>query len=324
MRPKFLSIFLVLVLFASFAIAYADSEDKGRAMLEEALSLEKQEKFLEAGQLCKKVVSEYPGTKAAYEADIYIEQWNEVALGDLREAYMSSMAFFTDKPDASVDLDTMRRYGFMQEKGTIIKIVKNTKHDLQITGEHLAGDKVYTIYADGRETTTCDTQEAQEAKQAFEKIVAKFKTFLSTNPKLLHQQTSPDSPTGVVLAYYKITPVEISYKTYSTERYISMMLIEYTNKNCGDVKQTSGGQSISVGYSTFDLAKENDVERCYSQDLPDMVNFNFVHKNNKWVFKDVVSTMFNKPAAMISTALGYPVAPSQYREENKDWEDLLK
>lgn len=323
MRPKFLSSFLVLVLFGSLSIAHADSEDKARKMLNEALSMEKQEEFLKAEQLCKKVVSEYPGTKAADEAVFYIEQWNGVALRDLQEAYMSSMAFFNDKPDASVDLDTMRRYGFRQEKGTIIKILKNTKHDLQITGEHLAGDKVYTIYADGRETTTYDTQEAQEAAQAFEKIVAKFKAFLSTNPKLLHQQASPDSPTGVVLAYCKITPASISYKTYSTERYISMTFIKHTNKNCGDVKHSSQGQSISIGYSTFDLAKENDVEQCYSQDLDD-VNFNFVYRNNKWVYKDVVSTVYRRPAAMISTALGYPVAPSQYREENKDWEDLLK
>jgi hypothetical protein len=154
MRPKFLSLFLVLVLFASFSIAYAASENKGRKMLDEALLMIEQERFLEAGQLCKKVISEGPGTSEANEAKFYIEQWNRVALQNLRNAYSASMAFFMDKPDASVDWDTIRRYGLRQDKGTEMKILKNTKQDLQITGEHLAGDEVYTIDAEGNWTTS--------------------------------------------------------------------------------------------------------------------------------------------------------------------------
>jgi hypothetical protein len=59
-----------------------------------------------------------------------------------------------DKPDGSIDLETMRRYGLRQSKGTTIKILKNTKQDLQITGEHLAGDEVYTIDTEGNWTTS--------------------------------------------------------------------------------------------------------------------------------------------------------------------------
>jgi hypothetical protein len=154
MRPKFLSLFLVLVLFASFSIAYAASENKGRKMLDEALLMIEQERFLEAAQLCKKVISEYPGTSEADEARFYLDDWNRVALGELRNSYLSSMAFFMDKPDGSIDLETMRRYGLRLSKGTKIEILKNTKQDLQITGEHLAGDEVYTIDAEGNWTTS--------------------------------------------------------------------------------------------------------------------------------------------------------------------------
>jgi hypothetical protein len=35
-----------------------------------------------------------------------------------------------------------------------MKILKNTKQSLQITGEHLAGDEVYTIDTEGNWTTS--------------------------------------------------------------------------------------------------------------------------------------------------------------------------
>jgi hypothetical protein len=164
MRPKFFDLFLVLLLLASFSIAYADSENNGRKMLNEAQLLLEQERFLEAGQLYKKVVSECPGTSEADEAKFYIEEFNRIALGKLRTAYMCSRAFFMDKPDGSIDFETLRRYGLRQSKGTTIKILKNTKQDLQITGEHLAGDKVHTIYADGRETTSGGSSEVDIAE----------------------------------------------------------------------------------------------------------------------------------------------------------------
>jgi len=192
MQVKFPKLFLVSVLLVSLCISCGSPEEKARAMLNEALLLKNQEKFLEAGSLLREIVSEYPQTKVATEAagvldqikvgvlgqlvlledrekylearelckeiaseypgiaSRFIAKCNDVALRDLKNAYVAAQAYFVESGlDGKVDLLELLSQGLRANNGTKIEVLKGTWNDLQMTGEHLAGDTVYTVSADG-------------------------------------------------------------------------------------------------------------------------------------------------------------------------------
>ena len=112
-----------------------------------------------------------------------------------------------------------------------------------------------------------------------------------------------------------------------------MTVETWDNQKCGDIRETSkvSKETYYYGFSSAAKAKNSDNEECYQRSAsgsyvfrPDKVKFTFAYQEGRWVFKNVIRVAYNKPEILLSTALGYPVEPKSYREENKFWEDLVK
>jgi len=78
---------------------------------------------------------------------------NSMANADLKNAYTCAKSYFEDHPNGVVTLQLLeKKYGFVQWKGTEIRIISGTKNDLKISSTHPKSDKIYEVDAKGNIT----------------------------------------------------------------------------------------------------------------------------------------------------------------------------
>lgn len=182
---------------------------------------------------------------------------------------------------------------------------------------------------------------SRNVTQSFKKKVEHFKEFFSKMPKALSDQPFSKSPSGSVFSFYKYKMIDLSFDVQKSDSlispfigYIYLTYEEWDNKKCGDVSVSYPGsrETVYYGYSTVSKAKNSDKSECYQRSKltgeslrpQEKIKFIFAYQENRWVFKDVIRVKYNTPDIIISTALGHPVEPGRYREENKFWEELVK
>lgn len=75
---------------------------------------------------------------------------DNVALGDLRQAYISAVAFFSDSPDSRVTLSKLQEYGFTPSQNVVIRIEKDRLQDfLMYAAYNAPATQVYFIDSKG-------------------------------------------------------------------------------------------------------------------------------------------------------------------------------
>ena len=74
--------------------------------------------------------------------------YNSSANADVKNAYTSAQAYFTDYSTASVGLTALTSYGF-KTTANVTTAPAGSQANLTITSFHSSGDKTYTIYNDG-------------------------------------------------------------------------------------------------------------------------------------------------------------------------------
>jgi outer membrane protein assembly factor BamD (BamD/ComL family) len=116
--------------------------------------LKEQGKIAKAEKLCGQIITQYPGTSEAAEAFSLLEQMkerhNKTANQDLRDAYVAARDYFTDYPGGRVNLEGLHYYGLEESPGVTIDIVDDREGELVMTGKHDLGNKVYTVFFNGR------------------------------------------------------------------------------------------------------------------------------------------------------------------------------
>jgi prepilin-type N-terminal cleavage/methylation domain-containing protein len=74
--------------------------------------------------------------------------YNSAANSDVKNAYTSAQAYFTDHPVLSVDRASCLAYGFRQTSDVDVAVT-GTQSDLIIVTYHGSGDRTYTATSDG-------------------------------------------------------------------------------------------------------------------------------------------------------------------------------
>jgi len=123
-------------------------------MVRRAQELKDQNKIPSAEKLCGQIIDKYPGTKEAQAAHELVDQMKEgydrVAYEHLKKAYVSAQKYFSDYPGGTIGIEGLHYYGLEESPGITIDIVDGRQGQLVMTGEHSSGNKVYTIFFDGR------------------------------------------------------------------------------------------------------------------------------------------------------------------------------
>jgi hypothetical protein len=123
-------------------------------MVRRAQELKDQSKIPSAERLCGQIIDKYPGTKEAHLAQRLLDQikeaYNRVAYEHLRKAYDSAQKYFSDYPGGTVGLEGLHYYGLEENPDVTIDIVDDRQDQLVIIGKHSSGNKVYTLFFDGR------------------------------------------------------------------------------------------------------------------------------------------------------------------------------
>jgi len=79
--------------------------------------------------------------------------YNAASNSDVKNAYTSSQAYYTDHPTGTVTLPQIKGYGFRQTTNVDIT-VGGTQSNLSITTFHTAGDRTYTAASTGAITNS--------------------------------------------------------------------------------------------------------------------------------------------------------------------------
>ncbi len=172
-------------------------------------------------------------------------------------------------------------------------------------------------------------QKEQEAISSFEKRVAIFEKFFKSEPLLIEKQDfRKASPKGIIFFYVKFTNCKISYDIVKTDSLISPLMgyillsyISVESTKCGDVKSFDDKY-----FSTIESLKNNKNNKsCYKESVKHTVKFIFAYQNSKWVFKEVLNTYNNKPAAwLVPVFTGRNSNDRYYVEDNDFWKVLLQ
>ena len=78
-----------------------------------------------------------------------IKSYNAASNSDIKNAFVSAQAYFTDYPSATIDASALASYGFKPTTNVTLNIVSGTQSGLSLTTAHTTGDKTYSIDADG-------------------------------------------------------------------------------------------------------------------------------------------------------------------------------
>jgi prepilin-type N-terminal cleavage/methylation domain-containing protein len=75
--------------------------------------------------------------------------YNASAVTDLKNAYTAAQIYFSEQPSGTVDLVTLRNYGFKSSPGVNLSIHDSSNSGLSMIASHSSGDKTYSIDFDG-------------------------------------------------------------------------------------------------------------------------------------------------------------------------------
>ena len=81
-----------------------------------------------------------------------IRGYNTAARADVKNAYTAAQAYFSDWPNASVDLAKLQGSGYTQSTGVTLTVATATMAGLQLTSVHGSGNTTYSIDATGKIT----------------------------------------------------------------------------------------------------------------------------------------------------------------------------
>lgn len=158
-----------------------------------------QGKSSEAMELWEIIKLEYPDSAEVIAARrVTTRSKNAAAKSNLMNAYVAARAYFTERPDGSLNLDVLRAYGFRQGEGTKLRILINTSDGFTMTSEHSDGDKIYTIYPDGHIE---DLEIKSQYRDSREVITRSMNAAAESNIKNAYtaaQAYFHDNPTGSV------------------------------------------------------------------------------------------------------------------------------
>jgi hypothetical protein len=180
---------------------------------------------------------------------------------------------------------------------------------------------------------------AQDEKvlSLFEKKVANFEKFFSSNPKLLEKQSYSESPTGYIYFYQRFDDYKISYDVKKSDSivspymgYIILSYIETNSQNCGDLKGFGSREGTDKYFTTEELVRsiKND-KSCYRPLIVGRVKveriskFIFAFQKKQWVYIDVINED-NKPNVIFYMAFGKPFDVRYYVKDNDFWNNLIK
>jgi prepilin-type N-terminal cleavage/methylation domain-containing protein len=96
------------------------------------------------------------GILAAIAAPSFISYrvtgYNATSNADIKNAYVTAQAYFTDYPNGSVSNAILNSYGFKSSEYVTLTIAAGLQGTLNMTTKHASGDKTYSIDADGNVT----------------------------------------------------------------------------------------------------------------------------------------------------------------------------
>jgi len=75
--------------------------------------------------------------------------YDTAANADVKNAYTSAQAFFTQNPTGTVDLAALTASGFKGTADVTLTITNGTQGALEMTAKHANGDKTYKVDKDG-------------------------------------------------------------------------------------------------------------------------------------------------------------------------------
>jgi len=78
-----------------------------------------------------------------------IKGYNASSNTDIRNAFVAAQAYFSDYPDGTITGPNLISYGFRSSSNVTLSIITGTQSGLSLTTAHGAGDKTYSIDADG-------------------------------------------------------------------------------------------------------------------------------------------------------------------------------
>ena len=78
-----------------------------------------------------------------------IKGYNASSNTDIRNAFLAAQAYFSDYPDGTVTDSILTSYGYRSSDNVTLSIITGTQSGLSLTTAHDAGDKTYSIDADG-------------------------------------------------------------------------------------------------------------------------------------------------------------------------------
>jgi len=78
-----------------------------------------------------------------------IKGYNASSNTDIKNAFLSAQAYFSDYPNGTVTNPILTNYGFRSSDYVTLSITTGTQSGLSLTTVHSAGDKTYSIDADG-------------------------------------------------------------------------------------------------------------------------------------------------------------------------------
>ncbi|MFH0789918.1 MAG: prepilin-type N-terminal cleavage/methylation domain-containing protein [Pseudomonadota bacterium] len=75
--------------------------------------------------------------------------YNTAAKSDAKNAYTAAQAYFSDSPSGTVDLASLKLYGYKQTNDVALTVTAGTMAGLGITAKHANGPQTYTVTPDG-------------------------------------------------------------------------------------------------------------------------------------------------------------------------------
>jgi prepilin-type N-terminal cleavage/methylation domain-containing protein len=80
--------------------------------------------------------------------------YDATSQADVKNAYTSAQAYFTDYPSGTVTSAKLTGYGYVQSSNVTITVTPGLQSNLVITTKHLSGPKTYSVDSGGKITFT--------------------------------------------------------------------------------------------------------------------------------------------------------------------------
>lgn len=75
--------------------------------------------------------------------------YNSAANADVKNAYTSAQAYFTDYPSGAITKTILEGYGYKSTQDVALNITGSSQQDLEMSTYHASGDRTYTVDSAG-------------------------------------------------------------------------------------------------------------------------------------------------------------------------------